>query len=62
MAVRDIFTASQTRTGLQVTVDIIDRVYETGRKAALDLKASLRIVADALLPDWNYTVLPNSSA
>jgi len=60
--VKQLIERTQTRTGLQVTVDIIDRVYETGRKAALDLKASLRIVADALLPDWNYTVLPNPSA
>ena len=60
--VKQLIERTQTRTGLQVTVDIIDRVYETGRKAALDLKASLRIVADALLPPWNYTILPNSTA
>ncbi len=41
------------------TVDILDRGHETGRKAAQNLKSSLRIVADALLPAWNYTVLPN---
>jgi len=44
-----------------VTVDIIDRVYQTGRKAAKDIKASLRLVADAFLPAWNYTIMPNSS-
>lgn len=60
--VKELIERTSTRTGLQVTVDIIDRVYETGRKAALELKASLRVVADAFLPAWNYTVTPNSSA
>lgn len=60
--VKQLIEGTTTRTGLQVTVDIIDRVYETGRKAALDLKASLRVVADAFLPAWNYTVSPNSTA
>ncbi len=55
-------SAMVTRSGLQVTVDILDRAYETGRKAAQELKASLRVVADAILPAWNYTVLPNSAA
>jgi hypothetical protein len=60
--VKELIERTQTSTGLRVTVDIIDRVYETGRKAAHDLKASLRIVADAILPVWNYTVMPNPSA
>jgi hypothetical protein len=51
---------TQTSAGLRVTVDILDRVYATGRKAALDLKESIRVVADALLPVWNYTLMPNS--
>ncbi len=59
--VKQLIERTRTRTGLQVTVDIIDRVYETGRKTALDLKASLRVVADAFLPAWNYTVTPNST-
>lgn len=59
--VKQLIERTTTRTGLQVTVDIIDRVYETGRKAALDLKAPLRVVADAFLPAWNYTIMPNSS-
>lgn len=60
--VKQLIERTQTRTGLQVTVDIIDRVYETGRKAACSIKNSLRVVADTLLPAWNYTVLPNSTA
>lgn len=47
---------------LQFTVDIIDRAYETGSKTVLNLKASLRVITDAKLPAWNYTVTPNSTA
>lgn len=60
--VKELIERTQTSTGLRVTVDIIDRVYQTGRKAAHDLKASLRLVADAVLPTWNYTIVPNLSA
>ena len=59
--VKQLIERTQTRTGLQVTVDIIDRVYETGRKVASGIKNSLRVVADAILPAWNYTALPNST-
>ena len=59
--VKQLIENTQTSTGLKVTVDILDRAYETGRKVAQDIKSSLRIVADALLPAWNYTVLPNAA-
>lgn len=58
--VKQLIESTQTSTGLKVTVDILDRVYETGRKVTQDIKSSLRIVADALLPAWNYTVQPNA--
>jgi hypothetical protein len=60
--VKQLIEKTQTSTGLKVTVDILDRVYETGRKVAQDIKSSLRVVSDVLLPVWNYTVLPNSHA
>jgi len=56
--VKQLIECTHTSTGLKVTVDIIDRAYETGRKAAQDMKSSLRVVADVLLPAWNYTILP----
>jgi len=58
--VKQLIECTHTSTGLKVTVDIIDKAYETGRKAAQDMKSSLRVVADALLPAWNYTILPRS--
>jgi hypothetical protein len=42
-----------------VTVDILDQVYAVGRKAADELQSTLRLVADATLPKWNYTLQPN---
>jgi hypothetical protein len=57
--VKQLIERTQTRTGLRVTVDILDQVYETGRKVSQEIKSSLRVVADAFLPIWNYTVMPN---
>jgi hypothetical protein len=50
---------AQTRTGLQVLVHVLDKVYQTGRKVAEGFKESMRIVFDAVLPKWNYTAVPS---
>ena len=60
--VKQLIERTQTSTGLRVTVDILDRVYETGRKITQEIKSSLRVVTDAFLPVWNYTVMPNCDA
>lgn len=57
--VKELIERTNTRTGLKVTVDIIDRVYETGRKVAKEVTSSLRVIADTILPKWNYTIFPN---
>ena len=51
---------TRTRTGLSVVVDIMDRVYQTGRKVAEEVKQKLNILRDTLLPLWNYQILPIS--
>jgi len=56
--VKELIEKTQTSTGLKVTVQIIDKVYETGRKVADDFKQTLRIVFDEFLPQWNYTAVP----
>lgn len=58
---KQLIERTSTRTGLRVSVDIIDKVYEAGRKAAGHSKSSLRIVADAALPKRDYVVSPNHS-
>lgn len=51
---------AQTRTGLRVVVNVIDKIYQTGRKVAEGFKESMRIVFDPFLPKWNYTAVPNA--
>jgi hypothetical protein len=58
---KQLIEHTHTRTGLCVTVDILEHVYETGRKAAQHLKTTLNIALDALLPKWNYTISPQAS-
>lgn len=59
--VKDLIEKTRTSTGLRVTVDILDKVYEAGRKAANCLKSTLNIIVDSHLSQWNYTVSPQSS-
>jgi len=47
-----------TTTGLRTTVNVIRRVYETGRKVADDFKSTMRLRFDDLLPKWNYVAVP----
>jgi hypothetical protein len=56
--VSQLIAKTQTRQGLSVTVNLIDRIYETGRKVAADFKETMTIVFDQLLPQWNYTAVP----
>ena len=49
---------ASTTTGLQTTVNVIRRVYETGRKVADTFKATMTILFDELLPKWNYVAKP----
>ena len=57
--VKDLIAKTRTSTGLKVTVRIIDKVYQTGRKVADDFKETMRIIFDDFLPQWNYTAAPN---
>jgi hypothetical protein len=56
-AVRLMRKASTT-TGLRTTVNVIRRVYETGRQVAKDFKANMAILFDKVLPKWNYVAKP----
>jgi hypothetical protein len=58
--VQALMQKTHTRQGLTVTVQIIDKVYQKGRKAAKDFKDTMRIVFDDFLPRWNYTAVPNA--
>jgi hypothetical protein len=57
--VKDLMATATTAQGLKVFTTVIDKVYETGKKATEAIKASTRqIVFDEVLPNWNYVALP----
>lgn len=58
---RHYMANASTRTGLTVTVKILEKVYETGRKCAEGFKESMTIAFDKVLPKWNYRAIPSSS-
>ena len=56
--VRYYMSKTETSTGLTINVEILEKVYETGRKCAAGFKKTMKIVFDALLPKWNYRAVP----
>jgi hypothetical protein len=56
--VRHYMSQASTRTGLSVAVNILDKVYETGRKVVDGFKKTMRIVFDHILPRFNYRAIP----
>lgn len=58
--VKDLMAKTKTASGLRVTVNIIDKVYQTGRKATAQFIEKLPVVFDEYLPKWNYVAIPNA--
>ena len=56
--VKDLIETTTTKTGLTVTANIINSVYQTGRKVAANFKETMRIVFDEELGKWNYRAVP----
>ena len=59
--VKGLMEKAKTSPGLRVTVDILNKVYQTGRKYAKGFKQTMKIVFDEILPKWNYRVVPSGS-
>jgi len=57
--VAELMRKASTRTGLSVVVDILDKVYPLARKVSQATKDGMNVVRDAILPRWNYRILPN---
>ena len=55
---KELIEKTKTEKGLKVTVEILDKLYQTGRQYAADFKENMRIVFDQKLGKWNYTVVP----
>lgn len=56
--VKELIQKTTTTAGLKVTVNIIDKVYQTGRRANENFKENMQIVFDDFLPSWNYRAVP----
>ena len=54
--VKELMSKATTKTGLEVEVSILDRIYATGRKVAADFKEHVRVIFDDELPQWNYVI------
>jgi hypothetical protein len=59
--VKRLLEGAQTATGLQVVVEVLDKVYQTGRKYAEGFKEEMEILFDDLLPKWNYRAIPSTT-
>ena len=51
-------TRAKTKTGLKVFSNIIDNIYQTGKKATDNFIENMPIVFDKFLPKWNYKAVP----
>lgn len=55
---QDLMARATTRTGLTVFTTILDKPDHTGRKVVEAFKATMKIVFDDVLPQWNYSAVP----
>ena len=55
--VQELMSKATTKTGLEVDVTILDRMYETGRKVAANFKEQMRVIFEDKLPQWqNFSI------
>jgi len=55
---KKLIEKTTTATGLQVTVNIIKKMYEKGKIIAEDFKETMKIKFDTYLGQWNYRAIP----
>ena len=60
--VKELMSKTKTSAGLKVFTSILDKVFETGRKAADGFKENMKIKFDKFLPKWNYVAVPSGAA
>jgi hypothetical protein len=58
--VKRLLEKAQTSTGLGVIVEVVDKVYQTGRKYTEGFKENMKILFDDFLPKWNYRAVPQT--
>jgi hypothetical protein len=57
--VKRLLEKTSTATGLGVVVNILDKVYQTGRVYTEGFKETIKILFDDILPRWNYRAIPS---
>lgn len=61
--VKDLINSTSTKTGLSVVVNVIKKIYKTGRSVTEEFKKTImqntQIKFHKTLPKLNYSVLPN---
>jgi transposase len=55
---KELIEKTTTTSGLTVTVNIINKIYKTGRKVVDGFKESMKIIFDEKLKAWNYVATP----
>jgi hypothetical protein len=58
--VKELMEKTSTKSGLNVLVNIKDKIYQTGRKVTEEFKEDLKIAFDKLLGKWNYRAIPQN--
>jgi hypothetical protein len=58
----ELMRKATTSTGLRTSVNVIKKIYETGRNATENMKAAIRetVTFHDILPKWNYTITPKN--
>ena len=57
---KKLMKKTHTKTGLSVVVNVLDKIYKTGRKVADGFKNTMKIIFDEYLPKWNYRAVPTN--
>ena len=52
---------TRTRTGLRVTVVVVEKYYATGQKYSPEFRAAMPLEFDEELPAWNYRAIPGAA-
>mgnify|MGYP002525346053 CR=1 FL=1 len=56
--VKALIERTKTTTGLKVTVGLINKTYQIGKKFTKDSLSALSLSFDEDLPKWNYSIKP----
>ena len=56
--VKNLIKNTKTEKGLEVLVNVINKIYMTGKKISANFKKMMTIKFDEYLPKWNYTAIP----